>query len=60
MTAQHTRQQYARAWKAWRKACRIRAAHRPSPAVKRWYDERRVMLARAERNHRAALCRLEH
>lgn len=55
--AMPTRRAYARAWKAWRKACRIRAAYRGNRAVKAWYDECRVMLARAERNHRRALSR---
>ncbi len=53
-----TRRAYARAWKAWRMACAIRAAHRGSRPVKAWYDECRVMLARAERNHRRALSRV--
>lgn len=55
-----TRRQYARAWKAWKKANEIRRAlaaltgNRNGPA-KAWADECRVMLARAERAHRRAL-----
>lgn len=56
----HTRRQYARAWKAWKKANHIRRAlaaltgNRNGPA-KAWADECRVILARAERAHRRAL-----
>lgn len=55
-----TRAEYARAWKAWKKANHIRRAlarltgNRNGPA-KAWADECRVMLARAERAHRRAL-----
>jgi hypothetical protein len=58
--AMPTRAEYARAWKAWKKANHIRRAtaaltgNRNGPA-KAWADECRVMLARAERNHRRAL-----
>lgn len=57
---EHTRRQYARAWKAWKKANHVRRAlaaltgNRNGPA-KAWADECRVMLARAERAHRRAL-----
>lgn len=54
-----TRREYARAWKAWRKACEIRAADRSNHAAKLWYDECRIMLARAERAHRRALRMLD-
>lgn len=55
-----TRTDYLRAWKAWKKANRIRRAladltgNRNGPG-KAWADECRVILARAERAHRGAL-----
>lgn len=57
---EQTRAAYARAWKAWRKANRIRrrlaalTGNRNGPG-KAWADECRVMLARAERAHREEL-----
>lgn len=60
MTVTQTRKQFARAWKAWRKACEIRKAvtrltgNRNGPA-KAWADETRIMMKRAERQHRSAL-----
>lgn len=53
---EHTRKQYARAWKAWRLACAIRAATRRmgyghNGPAKVWYDECRTLLARARRAH---------
>lgn len=55
-----TRREYARSYKAWRKANAIRNAvtrltgNRNGPA-KAWADESRIMLRRAERAHRYAL-----
>jgi len=60
LAVRRSRSEYARAWKAWKKANHIRRAtaaltgNRNGPA-KAWADECRVMLARAERNHRRAL-----
>lgn len=59
-----TRREYKRAWKAWRKANEIRKAlanltgDRNGPA-KKWVDECRVMLSRAERAHRREVRELE-
>ena len=59
-----TRIEYARAWKAWKKANRIRrrlaalTGNRNGPG-KAWADECRVMLSRAERAHRRALAERE-
>ena len=62
MTIQQARKNYTRAWKAWRKACAIRAAmaglgYGRNGAAKRWYIETRVRLTMAEREVRRCLSR---
>ena len=60
MNPTQTRKAFARAWKAWRKAQAIRKAttrltgNRNGPA-KAWADETRIIMKRAERQHRRAL-----
>jgi hypothetical protein len=58
MTIKQSRASYRAAWMAWHQAKHIRSAmarlsyNRNVGAIKRWYDECRVMFKRAERAHR--------
>lgn len=48
-TIQQKRLTFNRQWKAWRKSCEIRKAHRGAAPVKRWYDECRTLMEVARR-----------